>query len=375
MYRSFSTIVALFMIFGGAYAILDKGLLDIVAQHKKIAASKPVQAEVISAEIRPVFSKDKRKKVSTYKPLVTYTYRVSGKKYTCNKVTPIAKSGRRWAREVVRDYTPGKTVTAYYDPDEPGEAFLVRQYFFEPYGSCLAFVPFLAFGVFGAVVTWVEWFHRREPTQRADQWFELKPDMGTQARMIALISVTLLWHLFAAVICGHYFAVAARPFRLAPIVITAVYEVVGCVPLGYFLRLYVLRRMVGEARVFSDRAKFELGDTVAIHSEQIVGAGVQVKRTSVALVSQKEWSTGGRIGWHISRVHKQQARGPEDYYSREKGTITVAGEFVIPPDAEPTSPRNAGDPRYKWYFEVQTTIAQSPDYTRRFPFVVQKKDA
>lgn len=64
-----------------------------------------------------------------YRPDVTYEYTVDGESYRSSNVFPtpgrLWRSDRSWARDVVADYPDGETVTAYYDPDDPSQAFLV----------------------------------------------------------------------------------------------------------------------------------------------------------------------------------------------------------------------------------------------------------
>jgi hypothetical protein len=64
-----------------------------------------------------------------YRPDVTYEYAVDGNTYRSSNVFPtpgrLWRSDRSWARDVVADYPEGETVTAYYDPDDPSQAFLV----------------------------------------------------------------------------------------------------------------------------------------------------------------------------------------------------------------------------------------------------------
>ena len=63
-----------------------------------------------------------------YIPRVTFRYTVAGKVYQAGRVTPLDVSGtERWARKHVEIYHPGEVVTAYYDPQNPGRAFLERR--------------------------------------------------------------------------------------------------------------------------------------------------------------------------------------------------------------------------------------------------------
>jgi len=85
----------------------------------------------------------------TYEPVVEYRYRVDGETHTADNVYPggtAARSDRGWAQRVVDGYDAGETVTAYYDPDEPGEAYLVQQRDLTKFLFVLAPLFFLAVG-------------------------------------------------------------------------------------------------------------------------------------------------------------------------------------------------------------------------------------
>jgi hypothetical protein len=67
---------------------------------------------------------------TTYKPVVEYRYHVDEDTYTAGIVYPGGtphKSDRGWAESVVSDYQQGETVTAYYNPATPDDAYLVRR--------------------------------------------------------------------------------------------------------------------------------------------------------------------------------------------------------------------------------------------------------
>lgn len=61
----------------------------------------------------------------TYRPAVTYSYRVSGKTVMGSRVTYLGESAsEEWAQAAAAGYVPGAPVTVHFDPDNHGEAFL-----------------------------------------------------------------------------------------------------------------------------------------------------------------------------------------------------------------------------------------------------------
>ena len=63
----------------------------------------------------------------TYRPVVEYRYQVDDRPYTSTRTLPIAESrSGKWAHRVIGRFTVGNTYTAWYDPEAPSEAFIVR---------------------------------------------------------------------------------------------------------------------------------------------------------------------------------------------------------------------------------------------------------
>jgi hypothetical protein len=61
-----------------------------------------------------------------YAPVVRYAYAVDSASYSASRVTVLDEaSSRRWAEGIAARFRVGETVTAFYDPLHPGEAFLL----------------------------------------------------------------------------------------------------------------------------------------------------------------------------------------------------------------------------------------------------------
>lgn len=373
MYRWIYIILVPLLTFGSGYAIIEAGITDILKQHHKITTYKPVEAEVISSEVRKSFYKRDGNKLAGYKPFVEFKYRVGDKEYVSSEVTTIRKSGwYNWAKRIAQRYKKEATVLAYYNPEEPSQAFLLKEYCFRPYANCLIFMPFLAVGIWMGIWMWTEWFKKREPVPQADGWFEFLPEVSNKDKLMGLTLVTALWHVVGLLSCGHYFAVAGGSYGTAPIIITTIYEVAGCIPLAFLIRVWLLGRKVTDARIFVDGIGFRLGDNIVVRSEQTISGGVEVRQTRLALVCQKGMCSRSGRGWNVTKVHLEVTDRATDVYEREKIIISTLNTFALPADGEPSSPKNEGSPRYQWYIEVATQIVGGSEYKARFPIIVQQ---
>ncbi len=127
---------------GGAFIALI-GLLFLAVgcwmwttQHERLSSYRPVMARVISSTVT-THSTTRGGIVHT--PVVRYSYEVDGRQYQSSTVTMLNESqSGQWASDVAARYTPGHTTTAYYDPRNPGSAFLIHEASSAPY----FFIPF-----------------------------------------------------------------------------------------------------------------------------------------------------------------------------------------------------------------------------------------
>jgi uncharacterized membrane protein YhdT len=95
------------------------------AQELPLRNALAVPATVIRADV--VAHKDAKGR-TVEQPIVMYAYEVDGVRYSTDRVT-LREASRpgRWARNIASRFHPGDTVTAYYDPDTPGSAFLITE--------------------------------------------------------------------------------------------------------------------------------------------------------------------------------------------------------------------------------------------------------
>ncbi len=90
----------------------------------RIVTWKPVTANILSSDVGTV-SGDKG---NTYKPVVVYNYRYNGQSYQAAAVTPInISASQSWAQSIVNKYRSGDVTTAYVNPGQPSNAYLLRQ--------------------------------------------------------------------------------------------------------------------------------------------------------------------------------------------------------------------------------------------------------
>jgi len=367
----FTIVPLVFLGFGGYMAW---------SQHHKITTYQPVPATVLSADVKTIRTRDSRGRTSTsYKPVVKYRYQVDGRTHTCDAVTPIEESGMHsWAHGIVEQYPAGQETEAYYNPADPSEAFLVKQYSFFPYVFLLCPMPFWAIAIGVGVGTGMGRRGRSGVWPVSGGWYQLRPTTRLASRRSGALIVSLGWHIAGVLAWGHFFRVAEPPYGLFATITTVVYETIGLVPVGIFLYYFRLGRILSDARLLIDTQQLALGDEITIRVEQGIFTALQIDEMSVALVCEETRKT--RSG---SKTTVSSHKCYEDGVPVMKDRPVTAGEplgvehaFRIPDDGAPTSPPSyAGYPRYAWRFEVITQIPGQPDYRGKFPVTVEGRGA
>ena len=149
--------VMLFVMAAFCCLFLGIGVTSLVKEQRRLWLFQPVTATVLSTRVEEHSDSDG----STYEPVVVYRYRVAGREYTASRVTPLEESrSGRWARRVTARYQVGSEYTAYYDPEHPEEAFLLRSRSVIPWA-------FIAIPLIGMVLILVGLRGTREATKLA----------------------------------------------------------------------------------------------------------------------------------------------------------------------------------------------------------------
>lgn len=119
--RAALAIAAMLAVFGGVFAGIGGRML--LREYRRLAEWTPVQATVIATHVESHSDSDG----TTYSPVVVYRYWVNDQQFTSRRALPVNESrSGRWAYRVIERFSAGGTYTAWYDPGNPSDAFIVR---------------------------------------------------------------------------------------------------------------------------------------------------------------------------------------------------------------------------------------------------------
>ena len=166
-----------------------------IDQANALRSHRPTDARVVSTRIEVKHGDDS----NTYLPKVLYRYTVEGKQYECDHVNPIEiSSGEKWAIGVVGRYKPGTATLAWYNPAQPGEAYLVHEASIFPY-------IFILFPMIFSCIGLAMLFQGRPP-----------------------VLPTVVWNVVGIAVAAHYFGVGGK-LDLGAKIAFMIYGLIGAV--------------------------------------------------------------------------------------------------------------------------------------------------
>lgn len=115
-------LIALLLLGGGGYRLYMDN--QAVATYEEVNAT--VEESWVETEIRTGDDGDRER---TYYPNVRYMYTYEGTTYNSTSLRPGPGrfgTGEGPAQDIVSNHQPGDTVTAYVNPDNPAESFLIK---------------------------------------------------------------------------------------------------------------------------------------------------------------------------------------------------------------------------------------------------------
>ena len=194
------------------------GVFPIWLQHHRITTYLPTNATVISTRVETESSRSARPgdslqshPMASYVPVVEYRYQVGVVSYTSDSVFPIraAINSRRWAKQIVNQFNEGETIKAFYNPEDPTEAFLLKPYRFIHHAIVLGAVAGTCLIWWGIGIRW-------------------RQGQNRQASLV----LAGFWYSVGLAVCGQYFCSVQPPYQTLPLAGTAVYMTLGLLPVA-----------------------------------------------------------------------------------------------------------------------------------------------
>jgi hypothetical protein len=368
---------AIAMLTAAAALFIAIGANVVLDQQRALSAARPVPGTIVSAQVREFTLTDtKNRRTTTYRPVVYYRFAIGGTIFTSSRVFPLSQdTSQSRAKQIVDRYKPGANVTVWYDPKNPIESFLVREWDFSPYLLILCAMTFLSTGLgFWAVGPW----RRKQvwpPKAASGGWHELTPRANLAAARRPWRAATLAWFAMGGLVAGHYFLHADRPYEMLALIAVPLYFVLGLVPLFMFFHHRKLSRVVRDAKVTVNTDTFWIGKTFNVKLEQRYRKPVAIDLLRIGLVCEKLDRQKNPRGKAVM-MRSEQFETWEDAAAHVRASadqpLQAKTKFAPPKDQPPTTPeKETGLPRFNWRLIVEVKTPRYPAYRAEYPITVE----
>jgi len=206
----------------GFMALIGLGGHFVLKQQRRVESlSAETTAIVLSKQI---ISRSKHtggtsgKTTCYHKPIVHFRFEVQDRTFSSTSIFPhdFEVGGMMvFTRAPLDKFEVDQETKAYYNPDDPKQACLVRRPSWEPYAGVLGSMIALCI----VLATW-----------------PLQQTQGSAARRWKALLIAVLWHAVGLAVAGHYFYLAGLDYGGGALLLFGFYTLLGLMPVGTVLR-------------------------------------------------------------------------------------------------------------------------------------------
>lgn len=348
-------------------ALLGFGAYLVYEQEQIQTNAQQVDVEITSSEVRTSNYTSKGRKRTSYRPEISFRYRVSGVWYNGKDVyaTGNDPSGSPTSYDIVRQYPAGTMARGFYDKRQPARGFLRKRYSFEPY-----LLPLIG-GVVLVVGRLVLAGGGRRPASltTGGRW-ELHSGRSIAYKSNVAITIACSLLVVGLATFGHFYGEGDPTHRTFSIVVLCIYGALTAVAIGAAAYCFRLRLSMSDAIVTVDRHPLTRGQPVTVVVALPLSAGGRIDSAAVTLacIRHSKTQSGGKTQYstHDEWTQEREFAREQDLVSDRLLTSNI--EFAVPVSPPATS-TDKSYPRYEWVMRVKVKRT-GPDYHATFPVEV-----
>ncbi len=317
-------------------------------QQQRLRTHQPVSASVVQNETR-------QSKLGGYEPDLLFTYTVAGKTYESSQAAPLRINGSRdWADTITRRIQT-ESDTAYYNPQDPAQAYLIQVGRFRPYGLILTGLALLGLGFLPIRSGGLFAHQPLAITGGPFDWYCLTPAGSYADRALGWSAAAVLWYLMGAAVIAHFYMTTPPNYELKAPIIAALYALTGLWLAARAVSTSGIASRLGAPAAQMTQKTVHLGEPVIVRIEQPFLRDTLIKEIRVTLTCYR------RNGLRSERYFASSLPTAENQAVRA-GQI-IRGEFtfeVTHKKRRPSTHFSRFDyPRTDWLIEVTTRTARS----------------
>jgi hypothetical protein len=341
--------------------LFSDSLWNAYHQDRMIKSFAPVDAKVLSSQV----TSEQTRHSTHYHMEARYQYVVAGQAYISDQVTAVEIWGSGdWANDLVSKYKAGSACKAYYNPEKPGEAILLRIHSFGPYLDMLGGALMLAMGIFAFKL--VRSDKARPPTQSERGGYEITAKFSERERFLTAIYSTVCWYGLGGIAAAHYFLILPWPHPTPRVTIFAFFGLAGLIPLGLLIRRWRINRNLGDARLLVKQAVTQAGKPLVITISQPVRLELHVRSATARVVCYGKKDKSRRS------IFERTVIVIKDRMMRQGETLELSADADLPADSQPSGRCQTGQFSWiNWELQYELRYSNGPRYQVVFPIEME----
>ena len=338
----------LFVVLTLAGLLIGVGVKGAWQQHQMLQSYRAVPASVQDRDMRS-------SRYGGFEPDVNYSYSVGGNTLESQRVAPLRINGSRDWIESVLSRVQAEGMTAYVNPDDSADAYLLPIGRFRPYGLILVGLALL--GVSLLPLRRGGMFERESGcvTSGPYDWYELTPESSPSGRVVGYFTAMVLWYLLGGLTIGHYFLTVPPDYEIKALISTALFAGLGLWPVHGLLKSMGVASRIATPKARITRSTVHLDEPIIVRIEQPFVRDTTLREVRVALTCTRRNGLGAVKYFTASHIvaENRAVRNSE----RIEGEFT----FEVPEKKRhPSTPFSRWDyPRTDWQIEIITRTDKS----------------
>ncbi len=313
-------------------------------------------------------------KVDYFYPAISYSYIVAGKTRTSSSIWPYPHTtDRDESKKLLRDFPAGVMTVAYVDPANADEVYLLREYSSKPFWAAAGAVIALSVGI-GGMIGIIGAGRKKMQTLPADHphWITLLPIKRQIERWREAIYLLITAALPVAIL-AVFLARLERPMDWAAECFVLSCAVIFIGAIWLVIRTWNIGRSHSDVRLLLSSAPLLRGQPFTLRAQIDAYRPLDLTEFSATLICTKcdLKHYGRRTMMAKTIVGRQILHLTDRAVTTPPGKMLAgAAEAKLDPEKWPKSgPEGLTTYPYN-VWEIQVTLAGSPDFFETFPVEV-----
>jgi hypothetical protein len=327
---------------------------------------RPATATIVSSVLKP--SPGGRRQYA----VIDYVFSVRGQLYQSRRLNvryhnpPYGSAGQN----LIDQFPANSQATAWYNPRNPSESFLIHQPEMWPFFLCLVAAAVIARGLREIVERLVTQRALGIPKSDGNGFFHLTEQESIATRFRFALAAAIGWYGYCALVVYGYYLANSRQMN-----VFSVLAAIAAAGWGFYIvsaaaRYWRLQHDFSNADVRISSVEIHPLDEFDVRIHQRIRRRLEVEQLLVGVVEMRIDRTEYRRrdpNYDSSEIYKDWKTLEVNRIYEPGGHLDAKAHFKLPAGCAPSTPRNSGFPIFHWRVSIVIMAAGQPRFEANFP--------